>query len=118
MPRSPLPDANDVRPLGPGDEQLVADIRNALARHGALDRFGLTLLHEHFALGEDEQLVETCDHDTRTLTTRPRREVELDGLGRIETAWRLDTGEALGVCVVTCVGPSTTHCERREHVNA
>jgi hypothetical protein len=53
-----LPDIDQVIPMGPTDDQLMADLRCVLDQHGALERFGITLLHQHFDLGDDEVLVQ------------------------------------------------------------
>lgn len=53
-----LPDIDEVEHLSAADEPLMRELREVLGRHGAERRFGLMLLHEHFAIGEDEVLVE------------------------------------------------------------
>lgn len=66
-----LPHLHDVRPLDASDFAFLAELHAVATRHGKADRFGVGLLHRHFALGEDERLVETIDEATRTLTARP-----------------------------------------------
>lgn len=66
-----LPHLHDVRPLDATDAACLADVHTVLARYGKAGRFSVGLLHRHFALGEDERLVETIDEATRTLTARP-----------------------------------------------
>lgn len=61
----------DVRPIGDDDAACLEDIRKALQKHGALQRFGLTLLHSHFDLADDETLLETTDLDRREQWVRP-----------------------------------------------
>lgn len=86
-----LPDIMDVAPIGPDDAACLAELREILARHGALERFGLNLLHDHFAITDDELLVETCDHDNRTLTIAPMKAVDFPtDLNVIETNWVFD----------------------------
>lgn len=60
-----LPDIDQVVPLGPDDPQLIHELRDVLDRHGALERFGITLLHQHFDVAEGEVLVETVDPAAR-----------------------------------------------------
>ncbi|MDX6626734.1 MAG: hypothetical protein QOE56_1723 [Solirubrobacterales bacterium] len=101
-----------VAPLGDADREVLADVREVLAKHGALDRFALTLLHSHFDLRDDEVLVEVVDASTRTLTIRPRPEGDQRVLGDpIETSWRLDSPSGEPVCVLYCYRPkgSTFH---------
>jgi hypothetical protein len=105
---STLPDITDVRPVGPADRACLTELRAVLARHAALDRFGITLLHDHFPMGDDEQLMETCDPATRTLTIRPEALDEIDHRSGsvIETMWHFDpvSEDALAglVCKVGC----------------
>jgi hypothetical protein len=61
-----LADLPDVPPVGDGDLDCLAEIRDVLARHGKLDRFAVHLAHRHFALGPDEILIERPDPDGRT----------------------------------------------------
>ena len=72
-----LPHLDDVRPLDSTDVVFLAELHAVAARHGKADRFGVGLLHRHFAIGEDERLVETIDEEARTLTARPVKEDEL-----------------------------------------
>jgi hypothetical protein len=72
--RRPIaPDIMDVEPLGAADHACLQEIKDVLLRHGRLNRFGVTLLHEHFAISHDEILVEECDPANRTLTIRPEK---------------------------------------------
>jgi hypothetical protein len=59
-------DLPDVPPVGDGDLDCLAEIRDVLARHGKLNRFAVHLAHRHFALGPDEILIERPDPDGRT----------------------------------------------------
>jgi hypothetical protein len=47
-----LVDIDDVRPVDATDQVVFDEVRKVLARHGALQRFGLTLLHQHFDVGD------------------------------------------------------------------
>jgi hypothetical protein len=79
-----------VKPVSEADEAVFAEIRAVLVRHKALNRFGVTLLHDHFDISDDEILVESCDPDSRTLVTRPMKKAELAGEQLLETNWTLD----------------------------
>ena len=85
-----LPTLDGVGPLTTEDERCLDEIRTVLDRHGRLDRFGVTLLHRHFELAEDELLVEECDFEKRCLTTTPRVAAEIPPERRLETVWRFD----------------------------
>lgn len=86
-----LLDIGEIKPLGPDDIPVLKEIRDVLAKHGALDRFGVTLQHKHFDLADDEMLVETTDLDNRTLTIKPRKKTE--HISTIETAWKFGSDE-------------------------
>jgi hypothetical protein len=72
-----------------------------LEQHGALQRFGLTLLHQHFDMGDDEILVESIDVTNRVLTLRPRPTGATRGVA-VETSWRLDDPRAQRRCETLC----------------
>jgi hypothetical protein len=99
-----LPDVDDVEPLGLPDEACIDELRAVLARHGALNRFGITLLHDHFDLEPDEVLVETCDKQGRVLTMRPVKASALSVGTLVETQWQLTPEGAAQrqVCKVGC----------------
>lgn len=96
----PLPDIDDVRPVDETDQVVFDEVRALLERHGALQRFGLTLLHQHFDLTPTETLVEHIDKESRTLTIQPRS--ALDPARSIETSWRLDSPTGRQRCEVMC----------------
>ncbi len=76
----------------------MEEVRSVVAKRGALDRFGLTLLRSHFVLAPEEVLVETLDLGTRTLTVRPVPASELRSGELVPTSWDLDHGGAEPVC--------------------
>jgi hypothetical protein len=79
-----------------------------------LDRFGVTLLHRHFPIGEDEVLIETCDDEKRTLTMEVAPKAILGNTGIKATAWRLSDDEIMLGCYSACVAASGGH--KRKHV--
>ena len=115
IPASPLSaqlkDLSDVDPLRPDEIEVLRDLRAVLARHGALDRFGVHLLHKHFDLAADEILVETADPEARTLVTRPQPTT--DDATTIETSWTFgsddDVAKGLINCWLTCRQFGTMH---------
>ncbi len=68
---STLLDIDDVKPIDESDSVCLEEIRDVLERHDRLDRFGVTLLHKHFDLGDDEILLETTDVGQREHWIRP-----------------------------------------------
>ena len=96
----------DVEPLRESDETVLREVREVLAKHGALERFGVMLLHSHFHLEPDEVLVEKVDVDARTLTTRPVHRNDPDVAGSLTpTSFRLDGSGAVPVTVTYCHRP-------------
>ena len=61
-----LRDITEVIPLSEKDDELIQELVAVLRKHNALDRFGLTLLHQHFDIGDDEVMVESTDIEART----------------------------------------------------
>ncbi len=86
-----LKDIDDVEPLNDSDSECLADVREVLARHGRLQRFGVALLHSHFELGSDEVLLESSDENARTLTLKPAK-VEEASRNSVGTVWMLREG--------------------------
>jgi hypothetical protein len=85
-----LPEIADVQRWSAADEKLFDELRAVLEKHGAIARFGITLLHKHFDVADDEVLVEVCDRESRTLLTRPLPATGLSATNVIETNWRFD----------------------------
>jgi hypothetical protein len=94
-----LRDINDVTPLTETDQPMVEEIVAVLKKFDALDRFGLTLLHQHFSVSADEVLLETTDIAARTQLIRPVPKSTLEFEDYVETSWRLDTGQPMMHCV-------------------
>lgn len=104
-----LPDIDAVEPLNEADFACLAAIRDVLAQHGRLDRFGITLMHGHFPIGEDEVLVESCDDEARTLTMTIQPAGVVNQGNIVQTAWRLSDGATLAACRNACVVSGGTH---------
>ena len=68
---SALEDIHDVRKISDEDTECLREVREVLKKYQAIDRFGVTLLHKHFELSENEVLFETTDAVQRTQTVRP-----------------------------------------------
>jgi hypothetical protein len=105
-------DIADVEPLSEQDAKVLGELRDVLVRHNAIDRFGISLLHKHFDLSEDERLVESTDLETRTLTLKPTSSKIEDRT--ITTAWRFTVDSSSATpelrCVTECPwGPDSKH---------
>jgi len=106
---SGLLDIDEVKPLSDDDKQCIAELKDVLERHGALQRFGVTLLHNHFPVYEGEVLVEECDEEARTLTLKPVSRESLNEGALMQTNWRLDTGDSVQGCVAYCLMDGGRH---------
>jgi hypothetical protein len=114
LPQSrPLADIEDVEPLNDSDAPVMAELYEVLKRHGALQRFGITLLHQHFQIADDEVLLERTDPVSRRQTIEPVKADTLEGKEPIQTSWRLDTGKPAMYCVCVVVD----RLGRHEHID-
>ena len=68
---SSMPDIHGVIEFSEEDTDCLKEIRDVLKKHNVMDRFGITLLHTHFDIAEDEMLLETTDVEQRTQLIRP-----------------------------------------------
>jgi hypothetical protein len=113
-----LPALNEIDiKLNQADIECFADVRDVLARHGRLDRFGMTLLHRHFDVADDERLIETIDVAERVQTISVHKTESLSGVETIETAWRLrpEGIQSMAECIIACHGPNTKYCTESKH---
>lgn len=85
-----LPDINVVEPFSDKDQPLINDVFEVLKKHQAVDRFGLTLLHNHFDVKNGETLLETCDTKNRRLMLQPYKAGDLPKGDFMQTTWRFD----------------------------
>jgi hypothetical protein len=61
----------DLRPVDDSDGECLQEIRQVLQKHNRLSRFGVSFLHSHFDLEDDEILLETTDEEKREHYVRP-----------------------------------------------
>jgi len=98
-----LPHISEVKPFGPNDAPLFAELAGVLSRHGALDRFGVALLHTHFDMRDGEVLQEETDEEARIQTIKPAIRAEVTESHVTETTWRLSHD---GVATTICICPT------------
>ena len=95
-----IEDIDDAAPLNASDAACIEEIKAVLLKHNKIKKFGLTLIHSHFPIGEDEILLEKVSKSKRTLTITP---VKLTDVGNaVETQWSLDESAAILACKVKC----------------
>ena len=105
-----------MRPASEEDTQVFQELYHVLEKHNALRRFGITLLHQHFDIADDEVLLETTDLKARIQMIQPVKKKELDGVRHIETSWRLDTGKPVMGCACIDTGSGHNHWPRPSDV--
>ena len=112
---SELPDVDDVRPISEHDSACLRDLRDVLVQHGALARFGISLLHTHFPVGQDEIMLETTDETTRTQTVAPVHigdGINLPGKTMLITQLRLCEGDMIATVGCGCLRDKNGHTGR------
>jgi hypothetical protein len=102
-------DIEDVEPFSGKDAECFREIRDVLKKYDALERFGITLIHSHFTIGEDEEMVEFTDHENRTLITRPVNRSQIDDRQVTVTNWKLMDGDVVAMRVCSCARTNQGH---------
>ena len=103
-PYTSLKDINDVdTKLSTFDRETMRQLHQVLRERNQVDRFGMTLLHDHFEVNDGETMIETHNPVTREITIKPYRNVELkESEGLMDTSWRFDnTGEPIALFACT-----------------
>lgn len=90
------PDIADVEALDAADEACLDELRSVLIKHRKASRFGVTLLHSHFKLADDEVFLEHTDTVARTLLSQPVRFADIEHKHYRPTVWRFDGEKAHG----------------------
>jgi hypothetical protein len=105
----PVADISAVDPLLPEDLACFRELRDVLQRYGALDRFGISLIHRHFDIANDEELMEYTDAEARTLTVKPVKKSDIDWNHTTITTWKLTEGEEVAHIGCGCARNSGGH---------
>lgn len=77
----------DLGVYTPSDSPIFSEIRDALMSRGLLGAFGIYLVHKHFQIDSDEEMVETVDFDAEAIFVQPvkRRLLNMDDM--VPTNW-------------------------------
>lgn len=105
----PIEDIATVSPFSPEDTECFRELRDVLLKYGALDRFGVSLIHRHFDIAEDEEMIEYTDVENRTLTVMPVKKSEIDWQQTTVTNWKLTAGEEVAMTLCVCARNSNGH---------
>ena len=112
---SAFADVDQVKQISDDDAACLRDVRDVLAKHGALDRFGVSLLHSHFGMSDDEMLMETTDEVTRVQTIRPISLPDgynVPGQTMMITQLKLCEGETIATVGCGCLRDKNGHTGR------
>ena len=93
-------DATDVGVLGEDDRACLEELGQYLAAADAWQRFGVWLLHKHFAPGPGEAFVERANPAARKTETTPIARSVFPDQGLSPTAIRFDDSVNCGVGVI------------------
>jgi hypothetical protein len=108
-----FPHISDVEPVGEQDKVVLEEIRAVLERHGALERFGINLIHRHFGLEDGEIILESTDTDRRRQIVEVVSEAETLASGNvIATQWVFDRSRNGVVCKLYCNYQDYSHNQR------
>lgn len=99
----------DLVPFSGADAACFRDLRDVLKKHDALKRFGVFLIHKHFEIGADEELMECTDHPGRQLTINPRKKADIDPDTSIATNWIFTDTEEIAAACCSCARNENGH---------
>jgi len=95
-------DIHEAEPRLESEAAAFIELREVLVRHGLEQKYGLTLLHKHFDLAENEIMVEFTDLENRTLTSKPFNIDTISESNFREVTWSLARDTVMGACVQRC----------------
>lgn len=101
---APLQDIDDVEPVNDTDTACLQAIYQVLKQHGKQARFGVTLIHKHFDMGDDEVLLEHTDVAGRRLMLAPAKLGSEEVASSVQTSWMFAEadGEVIRACYRRC----------------
>ncbi|MGO9444301.1 MAG: hypothetical protein ACLPXB_05920 [Thiobacillaceae bacterium] len=105
----PIIDISETEGFTEVDAACFAEVRDVLSKYGLLDKYGMSLVHRHFDILDDECLVERVDADTRTLSVRPVKQAELQPNATTVTMWRFTQGEKVAEVSCQCYVSARGH---------
>tara|TARA_R110000850_G_scaffold277120_1_gene423041 strand:- start:20442 stop:20819 length:378 start_codon:yes stop_codon:yes gene_type:complete len=113
-----LKDINAVQRLSSNDTACISEIKSVLKKYQNQNKFGITLLHKHFDISEDEIMVESIDVENRVLTTRPVKLKEAQKTSLVQTVWCFSNDPILNKnCESVCpTDKNGNHLGYRDHL--
>jgi hypothetical protein len=111
-------DAEDFSDFNLGDHaDFLLDMAQTLTEHGVQDVFGVAVPTNIRKLAQDDEelLIETTDHATRTLTVTPHAGPLPENEELTETIWTFSAAEEASADEETVLGCTGTHCAGHCH---
>ena len=99
--------------LNDQDKECLREVAAVLKKHSREWRFGVSLLHSHFDVADDEVLLETNDPKDQSLWIRPVPKAQVADDQIVATAWCLASGEPQMGCVCKKLGGDHVHHHMR-----
>ncbi|MBL7821435.1 MAG: hypothetical protein JNL65_12535 [Saprospiraceae bacterium] len=90
-----LSNIQEVALITKDDADCLAELKEIILKYGKENKFGISLLHKHFDLLEDEMLVETINVKDRVLTTTPVHVDEQRKNSLVQTVWCFSKDQSL-----------------------
>lgn len=105
----PVADISAVDPFSPDDAACFRELRDVLLKYNALNRFGITLIHRHFDIAPDEEMMEFTDAENRTLIVKPVKLSDINWKNTTVTNWRLTDGDEVATVGCVCARNASGH---------
>ena len=90
-----LSDIQEVALITKDDSYCLSELKEIILKYGKENKFGISLLHTHFDLLENEMLVETINVKERVLTTTPVQVDEQRKKSLVQTVWCFSKDQSL-----------------------
>lgn len=91
------------------DAACFKEVRDVMGKYGLLDKYGISLIHRHFDIDDDECLIEKVDVDSRTLSVAPMKKRDLQPNSTTTTMWKLTKGDEVAEIGCQCYVSSRGH---------
>ena len=104
-----LVDIHDAQRRLEAESEAFSELQAVLKKHGLEKKYGITLLHKHFDLNDDEIMVEYTDMTNRTLISKPEKLGTVPSENMVEVTWSLEDDTTMNLCVWRCYfNPNST----------
>lgn len=105
----PVVNISAAKPFSLEDTECFKELRDVLVKHGAIDRFGISLIHRHFDIEPDEEMMEYTDFNNRMLIVKPVKKSDIDWKHTTITNWRLTEDNEIATVGCGCASNSNGH---------